>query len=399
MKCVFHTLCSSPHQLPLACELVRLLGEDNYRYVAVSPMQNERRQMGWGGGRDMRWIVRQWEDKEKANALIRSAEIFITGERDLSLMEFHLNQHHPVIYCSERWFKPRLGICRLMLPAYFKMAYNFVKLLTRRNSTLYYYPMGVHAARDMARLCGLMHGDWRCLFKAPELVFQKEPGGKICLQGKNIKNSGRYCLDKMRLWGYFVENSELNRKESIELRKMTRKAGSIIRVLWVGRLLDWKRVDTIIKAVGEHSKMRERFGSLPEITLDIYGTGPKRERLKRMAAKYNCDIRFYSPVPIPEVRALMRQHDVYVLASNSYEGWGAVVNEALEEGMDVLGTFEAGASATLLPRENLFHSGDWRGLRALLASRISGANIGAWTPRNAADVFYQSFFTRKDSGV
>ena len=50
-------------------------------------------------------------------------------------------------------------------------------------------------------------------------------------------------------------------------------------------------------------------------------------------------------------------------------GWGAVLNEALEEGMEVVGTFEAGASATILPRENLFHAGDWRGLRRLLLSK------------------------------
>ena len=63
-------------------------------------------------------------------------------------------------------------------------------------------------------------------------------------------------------------------------------------------------------------------------------------------------------MPVAEVRAFMRSHEVYVLPSNAYEGWGAVVSEALEEGMEVLGTYEAGSSATVLPQENLFHAGD-----------------------------------------
>ena len=34
------------------------------------------------------------------------------------------------------------------------------------------------------------------------------------------------------------------------------------------------------------------------------------------------------------------------------------VEKALEEGMNVIGTYEAGASAAILPRERLYHAGD-----------------------------------------
>ena len=89
----------------------------------------------------------------------------------------------------------------------------------------------------------------------------------------------------------------------------------------------------------------------------------------------------------------MRRHDVYVFASDENEGWGAVVNEALEEGMKVLGTYEAGASAAMLPDDDLFHSGDWRRLAELIArcaeekreGRLAGQGIGEWTPAKAAE--------------
>ena len=152
-----------------------------------------------------------------------------------------------------------------------------------------------------------------------------------------------------------------------------------VQVLWVGRMLKLKRVDTIIKAVGECSKSKK-------ITLDVYGVGPEEARLKKLAAEYGGVIKFYPPVPINEVRKLMREHDVYVLSSNGYEGWGAVVSEALEEGRAVVGTYEAGSSATILPESNLFHAGDWRKLKELLEGDVERVGIGPWTAKSAAEV-------------
>ena len=85
----------------------------------------------------------------------------------------------------------------------------------------------------------------------------------------------------------------------------------------------------------------------------------------------------------------MQDHDVYVLASNAYEGWGAVVSEALEEGMKIIGTYEAGSSATILPDTNLFHAGDWRSLMKLLNGEVPKVGIGAWNPNSAAKLLVQ----------
>ena len=123
------------------------------------------------------------------------------------------------------------------------------------------------------------------------------------------------------------------------------------------------------------------------LSLDIYGAGPEEVRLKKMAAKYGNVITFHPPVTMAEVRAVMRRHDVYVFASNSFDGWGAVVPEALEEGMLVIGTYEAGASSALLPRENLFHCGDRRALAKKLndISKVKRVRLPeGFTPAGAA---------------
>jgi hypothetical protein len=69
------------------------------------------------------------------------------------------------------------------------------------------------------------------------------------------------------------------------------------------------------------------------------------------------------------------------------------VSEALEEGMHVLGTYEAGSSATMLPEADLFHAGDWRRLQRLLGrcleekrrGALKGQGIGEWTAEKAAE--------------
>lgn len=47
MKFCFYTNSVSPHQLPLARELINRLGAENYRYVYTTPMTDGRRKCGW----------------------------------------------------------------------------------------------------------------------------------------------------------------------------------------------------------------------------------------------------------------------------------------------------------------------------------------------------------------
>lgn len=185
--------------------------------------------------------------------------------------------------------------------------------------------------------------------------------------------------DKLVDWGYFVSPGGGERCRCGE-------AGNPLRVLWVGRMLGWKRVDTLVRAV---ARIRET------VRLTLVGDGPEKGQLMRLAKAVGgrrmrtVEFSFLPRQPLEKVRELMRQHDLYVLASDAQEGWGAVVNEALEEGMPVLGTYEAGASAAMLPRERLFHAGDWKSLTGLIEKAAHGklppCAIGEWTADAAAE--------------
>lgn len=385
MNFCLYTNAVSPHQLPLAREIAARIGTDNYRYVYTTPLAEGRRDLGWCEETEA-WILPEWENLAKAREILENADVLMSGVRDFDLFEIRATKGLITIYSSERWFKPPRGAFRLLSPKYFNMARRFVRLL-RHSDRFFCYPIGIHAARDMARLCGLMDGDLRCLFRAPELAFENKPGGKIFSNAGNADlTEKRCCLDKMRMWGYFVAGSQSQVASAVRESQLTTndQQPTTIKVLWVGRLLKLKRVDAIVRAVGELSRRMS-------ITLDIYGHGPEEARLKLQASAYGDIIRFYPSVPIANVRSLMRSHDIYVFGSNGFDGWGAVVSEALEEGMAVVGTFESGASATILPTDCLFHAGDWRGLVRLLERPIVRKGIGGWTATSAGMMLEREF--------
>lgn len=380
MTFVLHTIIPSPHQIPIAREIARRVGEENFRYIYDAPLDDERRALGWGD-ESYGWLMPAAESGAKE--LLENADVLLSGIREFNLFDQRTKRGLKTFHMSERWFKPPFGVARLALARFRSIARANVGLLTGRAS-YYYLPIGIHAARDMARLCGLMLGDAKCIFGAPTIDYECRPCGRV-RPGATARprTSKDGLMDKCRLWGYFVEPSR-NVVGASEKGSPT----PMLRVLWVGRLLALKRVDTLIRAVRLVAESRITNGTTPEVSLDIYGTGPEEPRLRQMAKNSVAKIGFHAPVPISEVRGLMRAHDVYVLSSNGYEGWGAVVSEALEERMIVLGTREAGSTATMLPEDRLFNAGDATALARLLekaaTDQFKPMGIGTWSASNAA---------------
>lgn len=396
MKIALLTNVVSPHQVPLAEALVRRVGEGNYRYVYTEAAHGERTRMGWGGDAASAWC----RQGTMEDAALLEADCVLSGHRALTLFERRNAAGRITFYAAERWFKPPIGFLRLLSPAYFRMARRFARCA--RSPRFLCLPMGVHAARDMARLLGLFAGDLRCLFRAPKVAFESRPGGAVVPLRQAIaagvldagsrafaKRHGfvqiprsqwgrvrpRGIFAKLRMWGYFVAPG---------MPSLRGEGGHALPIehppaaLWVGRMLDLKRVGDLARACRPRPDLK-RVG----ILLDLYGHGPEEARLRAIAE--GCDsIRFHDFVPVAQVRELMRAHDVYVLPSNGYEGWGAVVSEALEEGMCVLATVESGAGATLLPPSNLFRAGDVEALAKKLRAPIPVVPIGEWTAEGAA---------------
>lgn len=335
MKIAYYTDSISEHQVPVALKLVEKYGVGNFRYFYLNDRAAHRKQMMGKDAVKFPWTRKISENRDEFQKWTQKADVLYTIFREPLLFEKRIANGKLTFYMSERWFKPPTGFLRLLHPRYFNMARRIVNCF--ESGLVFYLPTGLIAAKDMARLYLLLKGNWRSLLGTIELDYERFAGGMI------------HGYPWMRMWGYFVEAGQ-----QFSLQRNKNKP---LRVLWVGRFLKLKRVDTIIKAVKNTSG----------VEFDIYGTGDQEESLKAMSG--SCErISFHSVIPLSEVREQMRQHDVYVMSSNGFDGWGAVVSEAIEEGMTVLGTYECGASATLLPDSNLFHVGDWRRLSTMLSA-------------------------------
>lgn len=118
---------------------------------------------------------------------------------------------------------------------------------------------------------------------------------------------------------------------------------SSIRIVTVGRLVPWKRVDQILEAIAR----------LDEIGLVIVGDGPEGPRLKELAQALGVADRTYfaGQRSKSETLALMSACDIFVLNS-TYEGLPHVVLEAMSLGLPVVATAVGGTPEVVRHGEN-----------------------------------------------
>jgi glycosyltransferase involved in cell wall biosynthesis len=182
--------------------------------------------------------------------------------------------------------------------------------------------------------------------------------------------------DRMWSWAYFVPVSR-------EIRPA--RKNDTIRILWAGRMIDWKRVDTLIKAL---SKLNER--NITNYHVDLIGDGPEKDALFQLVRTRNLEsnVDFHPFMQPDEIRREMSQSDIFVWPSDSEEGWGVVINEAMAEGCAVVACKEAGAAPVLIDDGSngfLFPLDDSQRLAEILEKLIADPDYTARIGRAAKE--------------
>ena len=320
MKILQVTNIVSHHQLPVARQILQSLGEENFRFAATQKQLEERKNMGWNMEEKESWILNAGEsdsDRQSFEEWWDGADVVITGEFLPEMIDRRLRNQKLTFYMSERWWKEPIGKWRLLSP---KHLLRSKKIRALSNSNYFHY----------LAIGGLAHSDMKLIAPFPGRMWR---------------------------WGYFTALPEIR-------EELSRDADPI-KIMWAGRMLDWKRVDTLIDAT---SKLQQDY---PNIFLTIIGMGSEKEKLEKLASEKmdKEKFEFLPPQPVSEIMEFMKQHHIYVLPSTGCEGWGAVVNEALALGCAVVASEKAGSSASLIQhRENgmLFAPGDSKQLHAQL---------------------------------
>lgn len=112
------------------------------------------------------------------------------------------------------------------------------------------------------------------------------------------------------------------------------------RIGYVGRLVSLKGVDLLISAM----RSLARSDPLGPTSLSILGSGPEKKKLVDMSQDLHPEIavEFTDAVEMERARNLIGELDLLVLPSR-YDGWGAVVSEALLAGTRVIASDNCGA--------------------------------------------------------
>jgi glycosyltransferase involved in cell wall biosynthesis len=111
---------------------------------------------------------------------------------------------------------------------------------------------------------------------------------------------------------------------------------SSLRLIFVGSLLKRKGLDIAVKAI----EILNNRGN--NVFLDIYGPGNPEGFIPEDLTRIN----FRGKLRREEVQSVMSQYDALILPSR-HDGWGAVVNEALLQGVPAIVSDRVGAKCLL----------------------------------------------------
>ncbi|MBQ7944657.1 MAG: glycosyltransferase family 4 protein [Lachnospiraceae bacterium] len=295
------------HQIPVARELYDKL-KDDYVFIQTEPMEEERVKMGWASELDkLPFLKLYYKEPEVCSQLIMESDIVIFGGvEDEAYIQPRLQAGKIVIRMSERLYKE--GQWKSISPRGRKKKYEDHGQY--RDASVYLLCCGAYVASDF------------------ELIHAYP--------------------DKKFTWGYFPKVYEYDLKtlffKKLHLDKSGKKS---IRLLWAGRFIDWKHPEYAVKAARDLKKKGISF------QLDMVGGGDMEEYLKKLVAKYHLEeeVIFHGFQPPQNVRRYMEETDIFLFTSDYQEGWGAVLNEAMNSACAVVAGHGIGATPYLVRHE------------------------------------------------
>ncbi len=286
MNLIFFQNCVSPHQIPYIKELV---SDPNIKEVILIVPRynyNERQEMGWDNKR-----------------LIENTGIKLLLKPNEKIIKELLNKHEisSLFFSGIRadadvfnWFKISLN-------------YNVKRYIITEPPFTFNKPLWIHYIR----------------FFLQDYKFVKYIDGVFGIGEDAVK----YYRNISKRWKVFPFQyvTEHNKRE-----KGT-QTGSL-KLLFVGSLCKRKNVKIVIEALK----------GLSDVELTIVGDGKEKQKLKKLSNRNDISVSFLGTKSMKEIPSIMQENDILILPS-LHDGWGAVVNEAMDLGLYVIVSNRCGA--------------------------------------------------------
>lgn len=300
IKAVFYSNYLTHHQIPFCNEMYHLL-QENFVFVSNDNMETERREQGWElkDGFPYELKAKEEQNLQKALQLSRESDVMIIGSAPEIFVRERMRQPSGGITfrCSERMFKK--GKIRFLSP----------RGLVGRAGTYFRY-----RKRNLYMLCA-------SAYTSADLLLQ-----------------GSY-LGKCYKWGYFPETISYEPQKLMQKKRKDKP-----ELLWCGRFLKWKHPEAAVMLAKQLAE--EGF----DFILHIIGSGEREGMLKELISKFRLDayIKLSGAMSPDQVRSRMEEAAIFLNTSDFNEGWGAVINEAMNSGCAVIASHAAGAAPYLI---------------------------------------------------
>lgn len=279
----------------------------SYTFIATTAYNQKRLALGWVQEAEPDYVCHYDREPERADTLLKNADVVITGAAPEKLVRRCIRRGQLVMRYSERPLKKGTQ-WKKYLPRLVKW----------------------HAQNP----------PWRRVYM-------------LCASAYTAGDYARFGLFRGRAfrWGYFPE---VKRYESGEAMLSNKKKNSL---LWAGRFLDLKHPDDAVRLAARLKAAGYDF------ELNMVGSGELEDTLRDMITREALEdcVHLLGAMKPTEVRRKMEETEIFLFTSDRREGWGVVLNEAMNSGCAVVADHAIGSAPFLIQDgENgyLYRSGD-----------------------------------------
>lgn len=292
MKVTFFSNYLNHHQLPFCLSMVECLGDD-FAFVATSKVSDERLKLGYKDlDSQYSFVVRTCQDEERAYYLGEYSDVVIIGSSPTKYIKKRLKEGKLTFRYSERLYRKGISLKTLVS--------IFIKRTIFESRNTYLLCASAYAARDY-RL---------------SLAY----------------------MNKCYKWAYFPEVREYADINNVINNKISHT------ILWVARFIEVKHPEAVIELA-----KRLKNESI-DFTIHMIGLGPLKPYIEKniLENELTENVILLGAMSPDDVRKYMEQSEILLFTSDKGEGWGAVINEAMNSGCAVVSSHSVGAAPFLI---------------------------------------------------
>ena len=283
------------YSLALSLELKKYF--DDFHFIVKEKLPEDRSKMGFTNLEDNDFVVKEYEEPNRVQELIDNSDVVIVDYTYNKYLKNRLKTNKITFVDSERLFKSDNLITTLLRDVYYIYNYH-----------------NYHNAR------------------------------LLCISAYSAGDYNKLGLFKNRTykWGYFPEPIKYR---SVKQLIANKKKNSII---WAGRLIKWKHPEYVVEIAKRLKQEDYAFEA------NIIGNGDMELELKALIEKYELSdcVHMLGSMSPDKVRKHMEESEIYLFSSDRGEGWGVVLNEAMNSCCACVSSYETGSTPFLVNDSN-----------------------------------------------